>query len=137
VSYIYFIAPVGSDPQYHQKREILSEISKETRREFFFPLERRQGFSIDQARSDLRNASLLIADLSLERPSCYFELGMAQALEVPVCVIATQGTTLHQTATKSPALLYSDLGDYRIVVTRVVESHSENSGEASTSPEAQ
>jgi len=122
VSYIYFITPVGSDPQYRLKRELLSQVSKAIGREFFFPLERHSSFSLDAARSDLRNASLVIADLSLERPSCYFELGVAQALEVPVCVIAAVGTTLHQTAKPDSPMLYSDLGQYSTIVSRAVAS---------------
>lgn len=120
MSYIYFITPVGSDPQYQLKRELLAQVSKDTGREFFFPLERHSSFTLDAARTDIRNALLVIADLSLERPSCYFELGIAQALEVAVCIIAAVGTTFHQTATPDATLLYSDLGQYRAIVNQAV-----------------
>jgi hypothetical protein len=33
-------------------------------------------------------AVFVLADLSLERPSCYFELGLAQAVRAHVFVIA-------------------------------------------------
>lgn len=122
MSYIYFITPVGSDPQYQLKRALLAEVSIAAGREFFFPLERHISFSLDTARSDLAEASLVIADLSLERPSCYFELGIAEALGVPVCIIAVAGTTLHQTAKPSSALLYTDIGQYREIVSRIVEA---------------
>lgn len=120
MSYIYFITPVGSDPQYQLKRELLAQISKNTGREFFFPLERHSSFTLDTARADLCNASLVIADLSLERPSCYFELGIAQALGVPVCIIAVLGTTLHQMAIPNSALLYPDLGQYSEIINQAV-----------------
>jgi hypothetical protein len=120
VSYIYFIAPVGSDPQYKQKRELLERISRDTGREFFFPLERHTSFSLESARADLRRASLTIADLSLERPSCYFELGVAQALEVPIWVIAAAGTPLHQLAAPDSTRLYSNLAEYDEIVRQAV-----------------
>jgi nucleoside 2-deoxyribosyltransferase len=122
VSYIYIITPVGSDPQYKLKRELLGEVSKETGRELFFPLERHAAFSLNAALADLRSASLVIADLSLERPSCYFELGIAQALEVPICVMATVGTPLHQTAGPISTLRYSDLDQYREIIRQAVVS---------------
>jgi hypothetical protein len=127
VSYVYIIAPVGSDPEYATKRALLAKISGSTRCDFFFPLERHGNFSIDQTRSDLRNASLVIVDLSLERPSCYFELGIAQALDAPVCIIAALGTKLHQTAEKDPPLLYADLNQFRDMVTRLV-MHASQAG---------
>jgi hypothetical protein len=92
VSYVYIIGPVRSDPQYKQKRQVLADISSGYQYQFFFPFERYKSFSLDAVRTDLRNAAVVIADLSLERPSCYFELGVAQALDLPVQMIAASGT---------------------------------------------
>ena len=125
MSYIYFITPVGSDPQYQLKRELLELVSKVTGRDLFFPLERHSGFSLDATRVDLGNASLAIADLSLERPSCYFELGIAQALAVPVRIVAATGTRLHQTANPSAVRWYSDLEQYRAIISEAIASASE------------
>lgn len=106
MTYIYFIMPVGSDPQYQRKRELLRRVSFDTGRDFFFPLERQESFSLEATRTHITNASLVIADLSLERPSCYFELGMALGLRISVCIIAATGTVLHQTATSEPVLFF-------------------------------
>lgn len=122
MSHIYFIMPVGSDPQYELKREQLTQLSNDAGREFFLPLERHNSFSISEARTDLLNASLVVADLSLERPSCYFELGIAQALGVPVCVIAAVDTILHQTGSLIIPLFYSNLFQYREVVRKCIAS---------------
>ena len=121
MSYIYFITPVASDPEYGLKRQVLAQLSADTDREFFFPLERRSSFSLDTVRSDLRDASLVVADLSLSRPSCYFEVGVAQALDVPVCMIAAVGTVLHQTARPDAVVLYKDLVEYREIIRQAVE----------------
>lgn len=122
MSHIYFIMPVGSDPQYELKREQLAQLSNDTGHDFFLPLERHNFFSISEAKIDLINASLVVADLSLERPSCYFELGIAQALGVPVCVIAAVDTILHQTGSSIIPLFYSNLFQYREVVRQCVAS---------------
>lgn len=122
MSYAYIIGPVYSDPQYEQKRQVLAEISSGHRYQFFFPLERHKSFSLDSMRSDLRNAAVVIVDLSLERPSCYFELGVAQALDVPVKMIAASGTPIHQTATPSTVIFYSDLDEYGLVIRRALAS---------------
>jgi hypothetical protein len=120
VSYIYFVTPVGSDPQYQVKRELLDKVSRDTGRELFFPFEHHHRFSIDAARLDLQNASLVVADLSLERPSCYFELGIAQALDLPVCIVAVDGTRVHQTASPGSVQFYSNLDEYREIISQAI-----------------
>ena len=124
MNYIYVITPVGSDPEYKLKRELLEKISVDTGCEFFFPLERHSKFSMDTTIADLRRAALTIADLSLERPSCYFELGIAQALGVPVVMIAQAGTILHQTDNRQSPQFYSDSLEYYALVTHAIESVS-------------
>ena len=74
--YVYFISPVGSDPSYPAKRNVLANLEPELGVTFYFPLERRPSFALEAAKADLARAHLVIADLSLERPSCYFELGV-------------------------------------------------------------
>lgn len=125
MSYIYFVTPVGSDPQYQVKRELLRKVSRDTGRELFFPLEHHDCFSIDAARLDLQSASLVVADLSLERPSCYFELGIAQALDVPVCIVAADGTRVHQTASPGSVRFYSNLDEYREIITQAITTATE------------
>jgi hypothetical protein len=120
VSYVYIIGPVRSDPQYKQKRQVLADISSGYQYQFFFPFERYKSFSLDAVRTDLRNAAVVIADLSLERPSCYFELGVAQALDLPVQMIAASGTPIHQTATPGAVIFYSDLDEYSLVIRRAL-----------------
>jgi hypothetical protein len=115
VSYIYVIAPVGSDPEYPIKRDIIERLSVEFALQFFFPLDHYQTFSIASARSDLRSAKLIIADLSLERPSCYFELGIAQGLDIPVQQIARADTPIHQTANRRDVRYYADLSEYEML----------------------
>ena len=43
----------------------------------------------------IKSARLVVADLTLERPNVYFELGYARGLGKPVVTIAKQGTNVH------------------------------------------
>jgi hypothetical protein len=43
----------------------------------FFPFERHSEFSVLATANKMLLAVFVLADLSLERPSCYFDLGLA------------------------------------------------------------
>lgn len=116
MSHIYFIAPVRSDPDFDQKRRILVQIASDTACEFLLPLEVEPTPSFDLVRSSISDAQLVVADLSLERPSCYFELGIAEALSKAVFLIAKRGTTIHQIAIPDRVSWYSDLDEYQAIV---------------------
>ena len=45
---------------------------------------------VDRIKDEIDRASFIIADLTDERPSCYFEAGYAEALGVPVIYIASK-----------------------------------------------
>jgi hypothetical protein len=50
---------------------------------------------VDRIKEEIRKADFIVADLTDERPSCYFEVGYAEALEVPVIHIASQQSVVH------------------------------------------
>lgn len=43
----------------------------------------------------IKKAELIVADLSYERPNCYFELGYAIALGKEIIIISQEGTKIH------------------------------------------
>lgn len=43
----------------------------------------------------IEKAEIIVADLSYERPNCYYELGYAKALGKEMIIIAKQGTKIH------------------------------------------
>jgi hypothetical protein len=45
---------------------------------------------VDRIKEEIRKASFIVADLTDERPSCYFEVGYAEALSVPVIHMASK-----------------------------------------------
>jgi nucleoside 2-deoxyribosyltransferase len=85
-------------------------------------------FSITETHQKLAGADLVVADLSKERPSCYFELGIAEALHKNIIRIAEQDTTIHQTSDKDKIIYYNNLEDYEIKMRSILEKHASITG---------
>jgi hypothetical protein len=119
---IYFIMPVGSDPQFTRKRLILKGVLERSDQTGHFPLEKREEgeFDVDVAISEMERSQLIIADLALERPSCYFEVGIAQAAGLNVHLIASAGTAIHQVAGRAHVLFYEDENDYENLIMMLI-----------------
>jgi hypothetical protein len=62
--------------------------------------------------TQLRMCDLIVADLSLERPSVYFELGLAAAVGVRTVVFAVRDTLIHQIPAELTVEYYDDIADY-------------------------
>jgi hypothetical protein len=56
----------------------------------------------------MQRAEFVLADLSLERPSCYFELGLAEAANA-FFLVAAAGTPIHQVGNAGKVVFYSDM----------------------------
>ena len=50
---------------------------------------------VDRIKGEIERSAFVIADLTDERPSCYYELGYADGLGVPVICVASQDSVLH------------------------------------------
>lgn len=127
-NYFYVIAPVGADPIFTEKRRVLTELGVANDTEPFFPLGRRSSFSPVQAVRDMRAAEFVMADLSLERPSCYYELGLAEGAGIEVLPIAQVGTRIHQVHSPDSVRFFSDLNDYRELVTQILARRVRRAG---------
>jgi hypothetical protein len=121
VEYIYVISPVAADPDFAAKRTILADVSRSLGVEPLFPLDRAPTVALERAGNDIRKASFVLADLSHERPSCYFELGLAEATGVDVGIIAQAGTAIHQVGYASHVSFYRGLEQYRHLVQQLLE----------------
>jgi hypothetical protein len=119
---IYFIMPVGSDASFSSKRAALNHLLEQFRMEGHFPLESRahMSFRSAQAVADMREASLIIADLALERPSCYYEVGLAHGAGLAVACIAPAGTAIHQLDRRHQLTYYEGEEDYVRVVSELI-----------------
>jgi len=50
---------------------------------------------VERIKSEIKRSSFVVADLTDERQSCYYELGYADALNTPVICVASQESILH------------------------------------------
>ncbi len=121
MDYFYVITPVNADPEFSTKRAIVSEIAASMGIEPLFPLDRLPIVALERASQDISKAKFVLADLTHERPSCYFELGLAEAAGADVSIIARGGTPIHQVGYASQVNFYRDLDDYRRLVTEIVQ----------------
>jgi hypothetical protein len=119
---LYIISPVAADPDFAAKRSILARNAGTLGLKALFPLDRDPSIALEKASDDIRTASFVLADLSYERPSCYFELGLAEAAGADVGIIAKAGTPIHQVGYASQVNFYRDLDDYDRVVGRLLEA---------------
>lgn len=113
--YFLLIAPFGSDSQAGYKQGTIQEVAEEFDLEAHFPSYNKEtpAFKLDTTIKDLQGSEFVLVDLSLERPSCYYELGIAEALGKKIYLIAKRGTDIHQTANRNFVRFYDDLNHLR------------------------
>lgn len=120
---VYVIMPVGSDPAYEGRRAAIERITTTLGLATLLPADRLHAdvpFDLDHARRDLRRARVVVADLTLERPSCYYEVGLAQALNRRVVLVAERGTPIHQAHDRDKVIFYDSLDDLSAKLTRAL-----------------
>ena len=128
VRYVHVIMPVGSDPLVAAKKLAIAKGVQQAGLEARFPdyLPHKPTFQLLGLVAEIRGADSIIADLSHERPSCYYELGIAEAIGKKVHLVAEAGTPIHQSVTRSLVRYYADLND----LARTVESALKEPSEA-------
>jgi nucleoside 2-deoxyribosyltransferase len=124
---LFVITPHYSDPSFTNKRELLIEIADKYGIEVIFGSNRGSETDVDESLVLLENAELVIADLSLERPSCYYEIGFAQSKNKSVYLIASVGTEIHQVRSKNKVQFYESLSSYRELITEFFSRIASNS----------
>jgi nucleoside 2-deoxyribosyltransferase len=121
--YVHVIMPIGSDPLASSKKVAIAKGVKEAGLEARFPdyADREPKFSLAKLIKEMRGAECVIADLSRERPSCYYELGIAEAIGKRVYLIAEAGTQLHQSAARSLVGYYKNMNELVQLVARALK----------------
>ena len=122
--YFYVIMPVGADKRFTEKKRIIQKVAQEKNLVPYFPFDRNGNISFDitSTLSSLKDAEFVLADLSRERPSCYFELGLAQAVGKDVYLVAEQGTDIHQAHGRNSTRFYGGLQNYEQVISATLEN---------------
>ena len=112
MSLVYVICPVTADPIYQKKRAVLEGLARELGVDLRFPLDSPTLPDLDDTLEALRECDAVIADLSLERPSCYFELGAARVLAKPVFALCHTASSVHQGIGTSSLETFSSMDEF-------------------------
>jgi len=121
--YLFVVTPHAFDSQFQQKLRLLSKLARSRNVEVGWasPTDLEDTPEELVGLEQLRRSDWVIGDLSFERPSCYFEIGLAQGLKKPVSLIAQRGTVLHQVIDRKNVAFYSDMKEYETVVRKILQ----------------
>jgi hypothetical protein len=114
--------PIGSDPQFEEKMEAIGKVIRKSGREPIFPsyTPEPSAFYPDVFVKELNKVQMVIADLTLERPSCYYELGLVEGARKRVHIFAKTGTPIHQCGGRTAVLFYNDIADLVDIIESVL-----------------
>jgi hypothetical protein len=120
----YVIMPMYSDPSAKEKIVIIRKVANSRNFIAHFPeyKNEKQSFSIDSIMNKIKGCSFVLADLSLERPSCYYELGIVESIKIPVYLIAKSGTDIHQTAKRDQVLFFQNFEELEKILTYIFDN---------------
>jgi len=95
-NYSFFICSLDNDEVKHNYEFVI----RPSIRQFQFEIQKADEIShtgtiTDAIISSINKSRFLVADLTDEKPNCYYEIGYAHALGKPVIIIAKEGTTRH------------------------------------------
>lgn len=91
------------------------------------------GNIVERITDGIKHAEFVIADLSLERPNVYLEVGFAWGLKKPVILVAREGQRLHFDLSHHKCLFYRTIGKLSESLERTIRDMfgPGSSGEAS------
>ncbi|GJM17487.1 MAG: hypothetical protein DHS20C13_28140 [Thermodesulfobacteriota bacterium] len=129
--HFHVIMPIGSNPHKEERQKVILDVAGECRISPHFPRYTTEDpvFNLQSTLQDLRRSEFVFADLSLERPSCYYELGLAEALGKPVYLVAVIGTEIHQTASRRLVNFYKDNTELAILLRGILSEAIGNNRE--------
>lgn len=126
---VQVIMPIGSDPDYRAKQQAIERGARAAGLYARFPQydPAYRKFDVAEAVARLREAAIVLADLTAARPSCYYELGLAEAVGRPVRLVAALGTEVHQTGGREGVHYYSTLNELEKVAAELLRFPQETS----------
>ncbi|SRR6266566_2893412 len=117
--YIFVIGPVGSDLLVCEKQRIVQTVASTHDMSVLLPMADAVEHRLDDLISKINSATFVLVDLSLERPSCYYELGVVQTLGRPIEIIAEVGTRIHQLENRDIVQFYRGLEHYEALLKTI------------------
>ncbi len=124
---VYVIMPIGTDREHATRRVRIDAATLGLGLSPYHPHDHRSHADAASAaaiRAEIAMCAVALVDLSLERPSSYYELGIAHGIGLPVAVIAEVGTMIHPTADRWSVTYYDSLDDLEIQVSDVLRTYA-------------
>lgn len=124
---VYSVMPVASDPDHVLRRATVGLAARTLGMDVYFPLDHRQhheDFEVATIRNEIERCAVAVVDLTLERPSCYYELGMVQGVGVDTILVAEAGTQIHQTAGRKSVAFYESFEELRDNLVQLLRPYS-------------
>lgn len=117
------ITPYSNDPQFEQKKQIVTNLAKKHGLQLLMPdwIENESPESVQKTLDILNEVDFAIADLSYERPSCYYEVGYLQGLNKTVYLLAQGATTIHLIT--GEIQWYNNTIDYQNIIAGILKSN--------------
>ena|SRR2546425_8461170 len=113
---LFVVAPHSTDPEFRSKMTVVAKVATDFGMTPVWAHVTANDHRAPPGFGALEDADIVLADLSFERPSCYFEVGFAQALGKRVALIAMDGTAIHQVIGRDTLIFYNTISDYENAV---------------------
>lgn len=118
---VFIIMPFITDSQPDIKIEIIDKIFKKYNIKYSTGIKDGNGnFDIVETLKICQNVDYYIADVSYERPSCYYEIGYVQALGIKGDILAMTNTIIHQLVGYENAKFYANLSEFENFINEFV-----------------
>lgn len=119
--YFHVIMPLDSDVHSKEKQIAINKAAHFAKIKPHFPEYCKHApFNLESMLLELRGSEFVLADLSFERPSCYYELGLAESLYKEVFLVAHCETPIHQTVNRDNVKFYSTSRDLEEIVEDIL-----------------
>ncbi len=119
--YALVIAPVRSDPEFEAKMQIVRAVCHFAGLGCRLPKMNPGKFQVEAAIEAILGATVIVADLTYARPSCYYELGLVEGAGRRASLVAVTGTEIFQHSERGSVAYYDDLAAYELVLTHALD----------------
>jgi len=121
--YSFFICPFNNPDVDHNYKYVIQPIVKQHQ----FTMQRADeiahtGTITDAIIGAINRSRFLVADLTEERPNCYYEVGYAHALRKPIIILAKEGTIRHFDISTYKWNFWTDYRDLKPILEREVDA---------------
>jgi hypothetical protein len=118
---IFIITPHSLDSLLVKKRQVVEYVSKKYGINVNYgPNPPYDEINREEIVNLYEHVDYFIADLSYERPSCYFEVGFVQGLNKPIHLIAMDGTDIHQVFGRDKVRFYKNIDEYENLINSLL-----------------